>query len=90
MTTDLIFVTIGVVMLTGLLLIAGSVSRDEHRLRARWEARFEHEARATRKYRRDRRAPLPQVRRQRQREGRGLSQLWGAALGMIADRRRLD
>jgi hypothetical protein len=47
--TDLAFVVLGIVMLGGLLMVAGSVSRDDPRLRARWEARFDQEARQLRR-----------------------------------------
>jgi hypothetical protein len=42
--TDAIFVLIGLVMLGGLLLLGGSLSRDDPRLRRRWDTRFDHEA----------------------------------------------
>jgi hypothetical protein len=42
--TDAIFVLLGVAMLGALVLLAGSVSRDDARLRSRWDARFDREA----------------------------------------------
>ena len=42
--TDAIFVLLGAIMLGGLLFIAGSMSRDDPRLRRGWDARFDREA----------------------------------------------
>jgi hypothetical protein len=42
--TDVIFAAIGLLMLGALLFISGSVSREDPRLRRRWDARFDHEA----------------------------------------------
>lgn len=47
--SDLVFVLIGVVMLAALVLLAGSVTREDHRMRRRWEARFERDARELRR-----------------------------------------
>ena len=47
--TDAALVTIGVAMLAGLLFLAGSTSRDDPRMRARWDATFEREARNLRR-----------------------------------------
>lgn len=47
--TDVLFVAIGLLMLGGLLVLAGSVSREDPRLRRRWDARFDQEARALRR-----------------------------------------
>jgi hypothetical protein len=46
---DAIFVLIGLAMLAGMFLLAGSVSREDVRLRRRWDARFDSEARELRR-----------------------------------------
>ncbi len=42
--TDAVFFVIGLLMLGGMLLLAGSVRGEDIRLRARWDARFDHDA----------------------------------------------
>jgi hypothetical protein len=46
--TDVIFVGLGLLMLGGLLFLAGSMSHDDPRLRRSWDARFDREARELR------------------------------------------
>ena len=46
---DPVLFLIGVAMLAGLFLLAGAVARDEPRVRARWDARFDREAHETRR-----------------------------------------
>lgn len=46
---DVLFVVIGLAMLLALLFLAGSVARDEPRMRSRWDARFDREARELRR-----------------------------------------
>lgn len=46
--TDAIFVALGVIMLGGLLILAGSTSREDPRLRRSWDSRFDSEAHALR------------------------------------------
>lgn len=46
---DLLFVVLGVAMLGALLLLAGSVTRDDPRMRSRWDARFDREVRELRR-----------------------------------------
>ncbi len=45
---DALFVVLGIVMLSGLLFLGGSISREDPRLRRRWDSRFEQEAHALR------------------------------------------
>ena len=47
--TDAILLAIGIVMLAGLLFLSGSLSRDDPRLRRRWDSRFDQEAHALRR-----------------------------------------
>lgn len=42
-------VVIGVVMIAALFVLSGSAGRDDLRLRRRWDARFDQEARALRR-----------------------------------------
>lgn len=46
---DILMLAIGVVMLGGLAMLAGSMSREDPRTRARWDPRFDHEARDLRR-----------------------------------------
>lgn len=46
---DAFLVIVGVGMLLGLLFLAGSGSRDDVRMRTRWDAMFERESRETRR-----------------------------------------
>lgn len=48
MLTEAIPLVIGLLMLGGLAMLGGSIGRDEPRTRARWEARFDREARELR------------------------------------------
>ncbi len=42
---EALLVVIGIAMLAGLLLLAGSVARDDPRMRRRWDAAFDRESR---------------------------------------------
>ena len=42
--TDALFAALGLVMLGAMLFLAGSVSRDDPRLRRSWDSRFDREA----------------------------------------------
>ena len=46
---DALLVLLGAVMLAGLLMISGSSRRDDTRMRSRWDATFEREARQLRR-----------------------------------------
>jgi rubrerythrin len=46
---EIVFVILGIVMLTAMFLLAGSVARDEPRMRARWDATFDRESRELRR-----------------------------------------
>jgi rubrerythrin len=45
---EVIPLLIGLLMLGGLAVLAGSIGRDDIRSRSRWDARFDHEARELR------------------------------------------
>jgi rubrerythrin len=45
---EIVFVVLGVAMLTAMFVLAGSMARDEPRVRARWDAAFDRESRALR------------------------------------------
>lgn len=50
MLTDVVPLVIGLAMLGGLAMLAGSIGgRDDLRTRSRWESRFDHEARELRR-----------------------------------------
>jgi rubrerythrin len=46
---DALLVAVGLVMLLGLLFLAGSGGREDVRMRSRWDAAFEREARQLRR-----------------------------------------
>ncbi|OGO73364.1 MAG: hypothetical protein A3G84_00535 [Chloroflexi bacterium RIFCSPLOWO2_12_FULL_71_12] len=48
MLLEVIPLVIGLLMLGGLAMIAGSMTRDDPRTRARWDSRFDREARELR------------------------------------------
>jgi len=47
--TDATLLIVGIAMFGALLFLAGSVARDDPRMRARWDANFEGEARELRR-----------------------------------------
>jgi ribosomal protein L40E len=49
MLTDIVPLFIGLAMLFGLVMLAGKISRDDPRTRARWDAKFDREARELRR-----------------------------------------
>lgn len=47
--TDVLFFAIGVAMIVAFFVLAGALGRDDVRVRRRWDARFDTEARALRR-----------------------------------------
>ncbi len=46
---EIVLVVLGIAMLTAMFLLAGSLGRDEPRIRARWDATFDRESRELRR-----------------------------------------
>jgi len=46
---DILMLAIGVLMIGGLAMLAGALSREDSRTRARWDRRFDTEARELRR-----------------------------------------
>jgi rubrerythrin len=47
--TDVALLVVGIVMLVGLFALAGSLGQEDARMRRRWDARFDTEARVLRR-----------------------------------------